>query len=283
MTTAGFKFSDDWKATTFYCGLDVHKYQLTAAIYARDDSGNEFSKSELFGTDGTALKMFFAFVKTYRPIKFAMEATNVYHHVIATFLERMKERVEWTYDVLVFNPGDATSIPGRQKNDPVDATDIARYLAAGLIKAGKSINTALEDMRAIFRTAARIEVDRTALKNRIKKSMDRGGLRPKELDLNTNWARDMLYYLTDHEGTVGSFIENCLKTEGPLSKHANIIERNKAKFDPYKDVILTYGQKAVIRQDLVELEFKTARNALLAVEINNLVAMRPGLKQVIEN
>nr|MDO8117611.1 IS110 family transposase [Candidatus Sigynarchaeota archaeon] len=283
MTVAGFKFSDNWKATTFYCGLDVHKYQLTAAIYARDDSGNEFSKSEIFGTDGAALKMFFAFVKTYRPIKFAMEATNVYHHVVATFLERMKERAEWMYDVFVFNPGDATNIPGRQKNDPVDARDIARYLAAGLLKAGKSIITALEDMRAIFRTAARIEVDRTALKNRIKKAMDRGGLRPVGFDLNTNWARDFLYHLTDHEGTVGTFLDKSLTASGPLNAHTKIIGRNLPKFEPYKDVILTYGQKAVIRQDLVELEFKTARNALLAVEIDNLIALRPGLKQVIEN
>nr|MDO8117009.1 IS110 family transposase [Candidatus Sigynarchaeota archaeon] len=272
-----------WKETTFYCGLDVHKYQLAAAIYARDDSGNEFSKCELFRTDSAALKMFFSFVKTYRPSKFGMEATNVYHHVVATFLERMKEKVNWSYDVLVFNPGDATSIPGRQKNDPVVALAIARYLAAGLLKTGKPVVVALEDMRAIFRTAARVEVDRTALKNRIKKSMDRGGFRPTGFDLNTNWARDFVYHLTDHDGTVGAFLDKCFASGGPLDVHAKIIERNKAKFDPYKDIILTEGQKAVIRQDLVDLEFKTARNALLAVEIDKLVALRPGLKQVIEN
>jgi hypothetical protein len=113
--------------------------------------------------------------------------------------------------------------------------------------------------------------------------MDRGGFRPLGFDLNTNWARDFLYYLTDHEGTVGAFIDKCFTVGGPLDVHVKIIERNKTKFEPYKDIVLTHGQKAVIRQDLVELEFKTARNALLAVEINQLVALRPGLKQVIEN
>jgi len=36
-----------------------------------------------------------------------------------------------------------------------------------------------------------------------------------------------------------------------------------------------------MRQDIVELEFKTARRALLAIEIDGLIASRPGLRQLI--
>ena len=281
METTTFRFSDDPGNTAHFCGLDVHKYALAVAIYARDDSHHEFLKSETFGTDLAGLNAFWNFAAKYQPASFTMEATNVYHHVVFTFLDDMKHQAEWSYDILIVNPADAAGIPGRQKHDRLDAELLAKYTAAGLLKGGKPIITPLEDIRQVFRTAYHLEVDRTALKNRIKKTMDRGGFRPRGFNLNNEWTRDLVYQLSEHEGTIGELLEHVSDDGHPLQAQARTIKKHISEFEPYFNVTLTLGQKALIRQDLVELEFKTARKALLAVEIDALVATRPGLRQLV--
>ncbi|MEX2681376.1 MAG: hypothetical protein Q6373_007235, partial [Candidatus Sigynarchaeota archaeon] len=72
MATTTFKFSDYPKNIMFFCGLDVHKRQLEVALFARDDTGKEFLKSELFKPDQRGLDSAWNFVKPYRPVKFTM-------------------------------------------------------------------------------------------------------------------------------------------------------------------------------------------------------------------
>jgi transposase len=283
MATTSFKFSEYPGNTRFYCGLDVHKHQLAVSIYGKDDSGHELVKCETFGTDPKSLESFFAFTARFRPVCYGMEATNVYHHVIYTLLEKKSLIVDWTYDIIVFNPSDMTGIPGHHKHDRHDATQIARYLAAGLLKPSKGINVVLEDMRAVFRMAARLERDRTALKNRVKKTLDRAGIRPDKMNLNVQWVGELLYTLIKHDGTLGEAIEWIKKDPGTDKRQLNSLIRNMKKFEPYLDISLTPGQRALINQDLVELDFKTSRVALLAVEIDRIIAIRPGLRQSIMN
>jgi transposase len=66
-------------------------------------------------------------------------------------------------------------------------------------------------------------------------------------------------------------------------QHASVFERNRHKFDAFLDVVLSHGERALVKQDLAELEFKSARLTLLAVEIDGIIATRPGLKLVIAN
>lgn len=63
------------------------------------------------------------------------------------------------------NPSDAAGLPGRQKNDKIDAEHLAVYLSKGLLKDGKPIIQAIEDLKMIFRMANQIEKNCTALKN----------------------------------------------------------------------------------------------------------------------
>jgi hypothetical protein len=60
------------------------------------------------------------------------------------------------------------------------------------------------------------------------------------------------------------------------------VAKNAAKFAPYAGVALSSTQQALVRQDLVELEFKTSRKALLAVQVDLMLMPRPGLRQVAE-
>jgi transposase len=283
MTSVEFEFSEDLDNTRFHCGIDVHKHQITIAIVGKDDSGIEKVVEEVFATTPAGLAHFWGFTRKYKPISFSMEATNVYHHVIVTFLDEKKKDAPWLYTVIIASPPDVAGIPGRQKFDAADAKTLARYAAAGLLKSGHEINVPLEDMRALFRSAMQIEKERTRLKNRIKKTMDRGGFRPVGLDFNANWSRDFVYQLTNHDGTIGTFYERCLGKDSPVAEHMSVVARNKPRLEPFFDIKLSPGQLALVRQDLVELEFKTTRKAMLSVEIDRIICLRPGLRQRIQN
>lgn len=283
MVETTFQFSEHLDNTSFYCGIDVHKRQITVSMLAVDETGNEHDKLEVFSTTKEGLEHFWGFVRKFRPVSFAMEATNVYHHVVSNLLFEKRAGAGWEYDVIVASPPDVSGIPGRSKNDRVDATLLARYLRAGFLVPCRRIDTPLEDIRGLFRSAAATSKDRTRLKNRIKKTLDRAGLRPARFDLNAHWARDLVFFLMDHDGTFGSYFNACIEQGGTMAKHAAALVRNKVKFEPYFDVTLTQGQKTLIRQALVELEFKTAQNAMLSVEIDGIIASCPGLRQKIMN
>jgi len=279
MEEVEFKFSVDWTQPAFFCGLDVHKYELAVAIYSKDDSQSEFLKTNVFSTDSAGLRRFWQFVKKYRPRGFVMEATGIYHHVIYRFLQKMRAKVHWPFKILVVNPADASGIPGRQKFDRIDAENLAKYLSMGLFRDGKPIIEVLEDIKAIFRTAARIEKDRTALKNRVKKTLDRVGIRPRGLNLNYEWVREFLHHYIEQNLTLGECLKEIHLNPTILKEHRNKILKNLKKFFPYFEFSLTSAQKAIIRQDLVELDFKTARKSLLAIEIDHMMLDRPGLRQ----
>ncbi len=283
MDSDDFKFSEDWAAARFACGIDVHKHQLAVTIYARDDAGMEFEKHDVFQNDQAGLEGLWRFAAKYRPAGFAMEATGVYHHALANLLAARQADCGWPFEVVIANPADARGIPGRQKYDRVDSLTIARLYVAGVLKSGTLVVPALEDLKAIFRAAARLERDRTALKNRIKKTLDRAGVRPVGLNLNTEWVRTFLYFLTDFPGTVGEALAKCAGDIGALPQHRAKIAKNAGIFAPYASVTISPTQQALIRQDLVELEFKTSRKALLAVQVDVLLMTRPGLRQVAEH
>ncbi|NMC04047.1 MAG: IS110 family transposase [Candidatus Lokiarchaeota archaeon] len=283
MTSVEFEFSEDLDNTRFHCGIDVHKHQITIAIIGKDDSGYERVVEEIFATTTVGLAHFWGFVSKYKPVMFSLEATNVYHHVVVTFLDEKKKDAAWEYSIIIASPPDVSGIPGRQKHDIADAKALARYAAAGLLKSGHEVNVPMEDMRALFRSALQVEMERTRLKNRIKKTLDRGGFRPIGLDFNANWSRDFVYQLTNHDGTIGTFYDKCVGKDSPIPEHVAVVARNKPKLEPFFDIKLSPGQLALVRQEMVELEFKTTRKAMLSVEIDRIICSRPGLRQKICN
>jgi transposase len=279
MEETEFKFSVDWTKPVFYCGLDVHKYELAVAVYSRDDCGSVFLKTNVFSMDSKGFESFWRFVKKYRPHGFAMEATGIYHHMVFKFLKSRRSRVRWPFKILVVNPADVSGIPGRQKNDKIDAEHLARYLSMGLLRNGRPIVESLEDLKSIFRMASRLEGERTSLKNRIKKTLDRAGIRPRRLNLNNDWVLRLLQEFITAEGSFGKFIRAYLKDQGTSRRDGTYIKKHLNDFAPYFEFSLTSAQKALIRQDLIDLNLKTARKSLLAVEVDQIILERPGLRK----
>jgi transposase len=283
MEEVKFKFSVDWTKSIFYCGLDVHKYELAVAVYSKDDSGTDFLKTTVFSVDSEGLERFWNFTKKYRPAGFAMEATGVYHHLIYKFLLKKRATTKWPFKIVVVNPADASGIPGKPKFDKIDAKNLAKYLAMGLLLPGKPIVEVLEDLKAIFRIATKIEHDRTVLKNRVKKTLDRAGIRPKGLNFNHDWVREFIHFYIDQERSLGDCLNAIIANKDLFPNHRHKILKNLNKFIPYFDFSLSSAQRAIIRQDMVELDFKTARKSLLAIEIDQLILERPGLRKCARN
>lgn len=165
----------------------------------------------------------------------------------------------------------------------IDAENLAKYLSMDLLQSGKAIIEIIEDLKAIFRMALRIEKDRTALKNRIKKTLDRAGIRPKGFNLNYIWVRELLHYFIDQNSSLGLCLKAIKEDKTILEAHRRNILKNISKFAPYYGFSLSPAQRAIIRQDLVELGFKTARKSLLAVEIDHMILERPGLRKQAHN
>ncbi len=283
MELVEFKFDVDWKTNPFFCGLDVHKHELSASICSIEYREAKIVSRSVFSVDSEGLERFWNYVKKYQPSGFAMEATGIFHHVIHKLLMEKLKTVIWRSEVVVSNPANVKGIPGRQKNDKVDSENLVIYLAKGMLKKGKPIIEVLEDLKAIFRMVMRIEKDRTALKNRIKKTLDRAGIRPRRLDLNNDWVERFLYYFTQFQGTLGAFLDEILIDEHPLEPYRNVIKKNIGSFEIFSSFSLTSVQRALIRQDLVELDFKTGRKATLMIEVGRVIEQYSTLRMHASN
>lgn len=274
-----FKFYDDWTDLPHYCGMDVHKYEIAAAICSAGVFSSKIVKTIIFSADANGLEQFWNFVKKYRPSGFAMEATGIYHHLPFNFLMEKQDEASWKFDIVVVNPSDVKGLPGRQKNDKIDAEHLAVYLSKGLLNNGKPIIQVIEDLKMVFRMAHQIEINCTALKNRIKKTLDRAGIRPKHFILDTLWARQFLYHFVEYKGKLRDFIKEIITTGNPLAGYRNIIIKNQGIFEPYLEYSLNSVQRSIIRHNLVDLDFKTSSKTLLRVEVEQILVKCPTLRR----
>lgn len=273
-----FIFYENKMDIAWYCGLDVHKHKLAIALYSSEKKPPDGLKTAIFSADADGLSQFWNFVRKYRPLGFVMEATGIYHHLPYNFLLEKQKTEDWKFHVLVVNPADAAGLPGRKKNDKIDAENLAKYLAKGLLKNGKPIVAILEDLKSIFRMRKRLIKEITALKNRIKKNLDRAGLRMKKFDLTTIWVSRLLYYFVRQKEPLGKFLEQAIKEGEPLYKHRRIIMKNREKFKPYLPYSLSIAQRILIRQNLIDLDFKSAQVEILNVEMDQILVDYPLLR-----
>ena len=283
MELVEFKFNVDWKSNLFFCGLDVHKHKLAVTICSAEYRDAKIVSRSIFSINTEGLNRFWNYVRKYQPAGFAMEATGIYHHMIYKFLTEKLSAETWQSELVVTHPADANNLPGRQKNDKIDSKDLAIYLAKGMLKKGKPVIEALEDLKAVFRRMARLERERTALKNRIKKTLDRAGIRPRKINFNHDWVCQFFYHFVQFQGTLGAFLDEIFGDDHPLESHRNIIKKHAERFEQFSSFSLTNVQRALIQQDLVELDFKTGRKSTFIMEIGYIIEQYPELRRHASN
>jgi transposase len=255
------------KPYRFVCGLDVHKHQIAAAIYGKDNSYMEFKKIAVFNTTNSGLNELWSFSKKYKPSAYVMEATGVYHQTISLFLQEKRKVCSQDFKIVIVNPADAAGIPQRQKHDRIDAFLLGKYYFHDLIKNTYRINPVIEDLKMLFRAVDKIKKERTRLKNRIIRTLDRAGFRPRNLNLNFDWISTLIFEYTKYKGTFGEFLEDYLNNNPLGKKNSYIVNKNIDMFADYMDIRLSSAQSCLVRQTLYELGLKTARISLMKIEI----------------
>jgi transposase len=283
MEEVEFKFDVSWRDNPFFCGLDVHKHELAVTICSAEYRAARIVSRSIFRVDDEGLERFWNYVNKYHPAGFAMEATGIYHHLIYKFLKRKIDAKPWTSELVVTNPADTNNLPGRQKNDKIDSEDLARYLALGMLKNSKPIIYVLEDIKRLYRRMLRLEKERTMLKNHITKVLDRAGIRAKGVNLNHEWFRRFLFHFVEFYGPLRAFMEDLQRDDHPLRPHRTIILKNRKRFEAYGNISLRGLERLLIRQDLIELELKTARKAIFTIEIGQIIEHYPHLREQAAN
>ena len=101
--------------------------------------------------------------------------------------------------------------------------------------------------------------------------------------MNHDWVREFLHHFIEQNKSLGVCLNEIGANKELLRSHRHKILKNLNKFIPYFNFALTSAQRSIIRQDLVELDFKTTRKSLLAIEIDQVILERPGLRQHAHN
>jgi transposase len=269
MTTSHKKLVIRKKKPIFVCGIDVHKHEMTVALYSASNRNLEFNRALNFDTTNESLTKFWNYIKKYKPLGFVCEATGIYHHTLVNFLRNQQNQASWSYEVTIVNPADAAAIPGKPKNDKVDAIRLAKYYWHGLLKHGHHYQKTFDKLKSLFRYLNKLEKEKTQLKNRIKKELDREGFRPRQLNLNNEWILALLEDYCSFPGEFIQFIEN-LKKSPP--KYYSLLIKHISNFEPYFNCFLSDTCKILTKQNLFEIKLKMARETLMNIEIEKTIA-----------
>ena len=127
----------------------------------------------------------------------------------------------------------------------------------------------------------KLEKDRTILKNRIRKTLDRAGIRSCGLNFNHVQVKCLLFEFIQQSKTFGLFIQHLLQNSAVLLKYRNSAFKNISKFEPYFELTLTSVQRVLIRLHIVDLDFKTNRKTILALEVDKLLLVYPGIREQV--
>ena len=133
---------------------------------------------------------------------------------------------------MIVNPTAAAEIPGKAKNDKVDAQRLAKYYWNGLLKHGHHYQQTYDKLKSLFRYVSKLEKERTQLKNRIKKELDREGFRPRQLNFNNDWVIALIEGFCSFSGNFGECIIQ-EKAATITKPHIKYTDKHISNFEPY--------------------------------------------------
>ncbi|MCA1598600.1 MAG: IS110 family transposase, partial [Chloroflexi bacterium] len=168
------------------CGIDVHKKAVQACLLVSDVTGGAHPLVRTFATTTEALLDLLDWLEEAGCTHVAMESTGVYWKPLYNLLEGHLE-------VLVVNAQHMRNVPGR-KTDVADATWIAGLLRHGLLRASFIPDRPQREVRELTRTRTSLIQDRTAVVNRLQKTLEGGNIKLASVvsDVTGVSAREML-------------------------------------------------------------------------------------------
>jgi transposase len=199
--------------TEEFCGVDVHRDLLVATILS-----GETKQTRHFTNDADDMDKLREWLKTNECKRAVMESTSIYWVPLYLALE------EAGFEVILANAHQVKGIPGR-KTDQSDSEWLAYLLRGGQIKPSYVPKRHLRELRELTRLRVKYVQNRTAVKNRCQKVLNRVNIRLRSK-------------LTDVFGKAGMEILNGLmagKTIESILEHTES-KRLKSKCDEIKSV-----------------------------------------------
>lgn len=151
--------------TEKFCGVDVHRDLLVATILS-----NQTKETRRFINDANDIDKLKEWLKTNECKRAVMESTSIYWVPLYLALE------ESNYDVVLANAHQVKGIPGR-KTDQSDSEWLAYLLRGGQIKPSYVPEKRLRELRELTRLRVKYVQNRTAVKNRCQKVLNRVNIR----------------------------------------------------------------------------------------------------------
>jgi transposase len=195
------------------CGIDVHRDLLVATILS-----DQTKQTKNFTNSLDDIDKLREWLKTNECKKAVMESTSIYWVPLYLALEAAG------YDVVLANAHQVKGIPGR-KTDQSDSDWLAHLLRGGQIKPSYVPQKHLRELRELTRLRVKYVQNRTAVKNRCQKVLNRVNIRLRSK-------------LSDVFGKAGMEILNGLmagKTVEAILEHAQS-KQLKSRVDEIKSV-----------------------------------------------
>jgi len=151
--------------TEKFCGIDVHRDLLVATILSEENK-----QTRNFTNSGDDIEKLREWLKTNECKKAVMESTSIYWVPLYLSLE------ESGFEVILANAHQVKGIPGR-KTDQSDSEWLARLLRGRQIKPSYVPEKHLRELRELTRLKVKYVQNRTAVKNRCQKVLNRVNIR----------------------------------------------------------------------------------------------------------
>ena len=152
-------------------GLDIHKMQITASIRICDPGGGQARcETREFSALPSGLALLVEWLCSWKVSIVGMEATGIYWQAPWDALEQAG------IDVELYHAQHVKQLRGR-KTDVEDSRWLARVCQFGLGRGSLVVSPLFRELRSLSRYRRQITRDRTRIRNRTQKVLDRCGIR----------------------------------------------------------------------------------------------------------
>ena len=151
-------------------GVDVHKMQLTVSLSLCGDKGSPQVKTRVFGTFASDLLEMTRWLREHDVEAAVMEGTGIYWVMPFEALE------DTGIKPLLVNARQVKQLRGR-KTDVADSVWLSRVCQFGLCSPSHVPPKVFREMRSMNRHRRKLVSQRSSVRNRVQKVIDRSGIR----------------------------------------------------------------------------------------------------------
>ena len=265
-------------------GLDIHKATVVAAVCVQRTNTTEKIAVQQFRRTPKGLGEMCKFLSKYLLLTIVMESTGVYTPQVKKTLDKFRHWSNITPEIFVINPSLLRKYPGETHADRVDAIELAQLGILGLAQHSFLPPKKLKELRRVTRQIFYVMKDSTRAKNRIKQNLDFWGLSLPRLDLNSQWALELIRALISpkSKGNLGKAYQALqlgkIETK-TIVKTA--LKRRLADYSPYFSLSMPRSAIKTIEMYMASLALQEGMLGVVGNEIEVLLNEEPTFQEPV--